>query len=92
MRSPEFPLSSWPMSVAEIATPALVTSELTHRYGERLALDRVSLQVAPREICGLLGPNGGGKTTLFRILSTLIRPTNTPDTKPRPAALRNTPR
>ena len=64
------------MSAAEIATPALVTSELTHRYGERLALDRVSLQVASREIFGLLGPNGGGKTTLFRILSTLIRPTS----------------
>ncbi|MEP7248570.1 MAG: ATP-binding cassette domain-containing protein, partial [Spartobacteria bacterium] len=56
--------------------PALVTNELTHRYGERVALDHVSLQVAPREIFGLLGPNGGGKTTLFRILSTLVRPTS----------------
>jgi ABC-2 type transport system ATP-binding protein len=76
MRFPELPLSSWPMSAAEIAAPALVTNELTHRYGERLALDRVSLQVGTREIFGLLGPNGGGKTTLFRILSTLIRPTS----------------
>jgi ABC-2 type transport system ATP-binding protein len=56
--------------------PALITTELTHRYGERVALDRVSLQVMPREIFGLLGPNGGGKTTLFRILSTLVRPTS----------------
>ncbi|HEY1583675.1 MAG TPA: ATP-binding cassette domain-containing protein, partial [Chthoniobacterales bacterium] len=56
-------------------TPALITTELTHRYGGRVALDRVSLQVMPREIFGLLGPNGGGKTTLFRILSTLVRPT-----------------
>ena len=62
-------------AVAEIA-PALVTSELTHRYGERVALDQVSLRIAPREIFGLLGPNGGGKTTLFRILSTLVRPTS----------------
>jgi ABC-2 type transport system ATP-binding protein len=64
------------MSAAEIAIPALVVSELTHRYGERVALDRVSLQVASGEIFGLLGPNGGGKTTLFRILSTLVRPTS----------------
>jgi len=64
------------MSAVKTAAPALVVSELTHRYGERLALDRVSLQIAPGEIFGLLGPNGGGKTTLFRILSTLVRPTS----------------
>ena len=64
------------MPAAEIAAPALVVSELTHRYGDRLALDHVSLQVAPGEIFGLLGPNGGGKTTLFRILSTLLTPTS----------------
>ena len=61
---------------APIPVPALSTSELSHRYGDRLALDRISLTVAPREIFGLLGPNGGGKTTLFRILSTLVRPTS----------------
>lgn len=63
------------MPALEIA-PALRTNELTHRYGERVALDHVSLAVAPRAIFGLLGPNGGGKTTLFRILSTLVRPTS----------------
>jgi ABC-2 type transport system ATP-binding protein len=62
------------MAVAEIS-PALVTKELTHRYGKRVALDEVSLEIASGEIFGLLGPNGGGKTTLFRILSTLVRPT-----------------
>jgi ABC-2 type transport system ATP-binding protein len=47
---------------------------LTHRYGERAALQDVSLRVAPGEAFALLGPNGSGKTTLFRILSTLVPP------------------
>ncbi|HEY2712298.1 MAG TPA: ATP-binding cassette domain-containing protein [Chthoniobacterales bacterium] len=64
------------MQVTDVAAPALEISDLTHRYGERVALDHVSLQVMSREIFGLLGPNGGGKTTLFRILSTLVRPTS----------------
>jgi ABC-2 type transport system ATP-binding protein len=45
---------------------------LTHRYGQRVALDKLSLDVRPREIFAFLGPNGSGKTTLFRILCTLI--------------------
>ncbi len=47
---------------------------MTHRYGERLALDRVAFNVERGEFFGLLGPNGSGKTTIFRILSTLMRP------------------
>ncbi|HET6248247.1 MAG TPA: ABC transporter ATP-binding protein [Tepidisphaeraceae bacterium] len=45
---------------------------LTHRYGQRVALDDLSLTVSAGDIFGFLGPNGSGKTTLFRILSTLI--------------------
>lgn len=48
--------------------------KLTHRYGDRVALSDVSFDVKPAEIFGLLGPNGGGKSTLFRILSTLMAP------------------
>ena len=48
---------------------------LTHRYGDRLALSHVSFAVKKGEIFGLLGPNGGGKSTLFRILSTMMTPT-----------------
>ncbi len=48
---------------------------LTHRYGERVALRDVAFEVAPGEVFGLLGPNGGGKTTLLTILSTLRVPT-----------------
>jgi ABC-2 type transport system ATP-binding protein len=47
-------------------------SDLRHAYGDRVALDGVSLSVAAGEIFALLGPNGSGKTTLFRILSTLV--------------------
>ncbi len=47
---------------------------LTHRYGDRTALQEVSFTVEPGETFGLLGPNGGGKTTVFRILSTLLLP------------------
>jgi ABC-2 type transport system ATP-binding protein len=53
----------------------LVVENLTHRYGARTALDRVSFSVRRGELFALLGPNGGGKTTLFRILSTLMKPT-----------------
>ncbi len=48
---------------------------LTHRYGDRTALDGVAFAVRKGEIFGLLGPNGGGKSTLFRILSTMMVPT-----------------
>ena len=49
-------------------------ANLTHRYGERTALSNVTFEVAQGEIFGLLGPNGGGKSTLFRILSTMMAP------------------
>jgi ABC-2 type transport system ATP-binding protein len=56
------------------AAPAVVVEALRHRYGQRVALDGVSLSVDQGELFGLLGPNGGGKSTLFRVLSTLLRP------------------
>lgn len=43
-------------------------------YGERRALDGVEFSVSPGEVFAVLGPNGGGKSTLFRLLSTLVRP------------------
>jgi ABC-2 type transport system ATP-binding protein len=51
---------------------ALAIDRISHRYGSRLALDELSLEIAASEIFVLLGPNGGGKSTLFRLLSTLL--------------------
>jgi ABC-2 type transport system ATP-binding protein len=55
---------------------AVEVERIEHRFGERVALAGVTFTVAPGRIFGLLGPNGGGKTTLFRILSTLITPSS----------------
>lgn len=52
--------------------PTVSIVGLRHDYGARLALNDVSFDVAAQEIFGVLGPNGGGKTTLFRLLSTLL--------------------
>jgi len=59
-----------------VAEPAVQAQGLGHRYGERQALAGVTFEVRRGEIFGFLGPNGGGKTTLFKILSTLMRATD----------------
>ena len=48
---------------------------LSKQFGAKLAVDDVSLRLAPGEIVGLLGPNGAGKTTTLKILLGMLRPT-----------------
>jgi ABC-2 type transport system ATP-binding protein len=55
---------------------AVDADKLTHKYKSRTALNEVSFRVERGEIFGLLGPNGGGKSTTFRILSTFLSPSS----------------
>lgn len=63
------------VGTAVVADVAVSIRNLLHRYAQREALSGVSFEIARGAIFGLLGPNGGGKTTLFRILSTALVPT-----------------
>lgn len=56
------------------AAPAIATDTLTKRYGDRLAVDGLTLRVEQGEVFGLLGPNGAGKTTTIAMLLGLVRP------------------
>jgi len=55
-------------------TPAIEAVGVAFSYGTRPVLVDVSLAVAPGELVGVIGPNGGGKTTLVRLLSGVLRP------------------
>ncbi|GAB3499161.1 ATP-binding cassette domain-containing protein [Amycolatopsis cihanbeyliensis] len=54
--------------------PVVEATEVGKTFGDVVALDRVSIQVPPNTVLGLLGHNGAGKTTLINILTTMITP------------------
>lgn len=54
---------------------AITTSKLTKVFGNRRAVDKVSIEVPQGAFLSIFGPNGAGKTTLLRVLSTLSRAT-----------------
>ena len=61
--------------VAEVAeSPLLEVRDLTFGYGNEVVLDRVSLAIYPRDYLAVIGPNGGGKTTLLKLLLGLLSP------------------
>ncbi len=54
----------------------IYTRNLSRSFGDILAVDRLSLAIAPGEVFGLLGPNGAGKTTTVRMLAALLQPSH----------------
>ena len=58
----------------KMAQDAIIAEDLTYRYGELRAVDRISFRVAEGEILGFLGPNGAGKTTTVKMLTGQLQP------------------
>src|SRR6202142_3124823 len=56
--------------------PAISTENLTRRFGELVAVQDVTLQVAPGQFFGFLGPNGAGKSTTIKMLTGLLAPSS----------------
>ena len=59
-----------------MTAPLLATDALSRAFGALSALNRVSLEIAPRERRAIIGPNGAGKTTLFNVITGQLAPTS----------------
>ncbi len=55
---------------------AIRVDGLSRHFGEKVAVDRISLEIERSEVFGFLGPNGAGKTTTIKMLTTLLPPTS----------------
>lgn len=62
--------------MSKSTNPVIEMKELTKRFGEFTALDRLSISLNAGQILGFIGPNGAGKTTAIKILVGLMRPTS----------------
>jgi ABC-2 type transport system ATP-binding protein len=58
------------------AVPAIHLAGVTKKFGDLVAVNDITFDVAPGEIFGFLGPNGAGKSTTIHMLTTLLRPTS----------------
>lgn len=57
-------------------TAILETDGLTRRFDHLIAADAVTISISPAKVFGLVGPNGAGRTTVIKMLTTLLRPTS----------------
>ncbi len=55
-------------------TPVVAVRNVTFGYGREVVLDGVDLDIQPRDFLAIIGPNGGGKTTLLKVMLGLLRP------------------
>ena len=65
-----------PRNPDTIVPTVLVLTRIVKRYGTRVAVDDLSLEVREGEILGLLGPNGSGKSTILRLITGYLAPTS----------------
>ena len=62
------PSAASPAAASSARAPIIVVSDLRKRYGDLVAVDGVSFEVAEGEVFGILGPNGAGKTTTLEMI------------------------
>jgi ABC-2 type transport system ATP-binding protein len=65
-----------PPPLPALPAPAIVTRQLTKRYGSLTALDTLDLVLEKGDVFGFIGPNGAGKSTTMKILAGLLQPTS----------------
>lgn len=73
-QSPTAHVLTAPVREPRRPAPWIVVDDLTKRFGDRTAVDRLSFQVPRGVVTGFLGPNGSGKTTTMRMILGLVRP------------------